>query len=155
MAETNPDAVPEHAEVGDELTYANGTHWWWHRDLRQLDRWDGQEWKPATSEWPDFAWARYGPPPWLVAENAELRKVSTVEGARQSKRHWKGVAREERRRRKAAEAKVARVEAFSRELRSYCSPHGVSVTYADRLDAALDGRDPIDRLRIRLTEGTD
>lgn len=49
------------------------------------------------------------------------------------------------------QAKVTRVEAFSRELRSYCSPHGVSATYADRLDAALSGRDPGEQLRDRLT----
>lgn len=55
----------------------------------------------------------------------------------------------------AAEATVRRVKAFSQELRSYCSPHGVSTHYADRLDTALDGRDPIDRLRERLTEGMD
>ena len=37
------------------------------------------------------------------------------------------------------EAMVGRVEAFSCEMRGYCSPHGVSATYADQLDAVLAG----------------
>lgn len=49
-----------------------------------------------------------------------------------------------RRRAEAAEREVAAARQFAAELREYCSPHGVSVHYADRLvevmDRAKEGR---------------
>jgi hypothetical protein len=41
-------------------------------------------------------------------------------------------------RRRAAEAKLDAVRKFADEMRDYCSPHGVSAIYADRLEAILD-----------------
>lgn len=38
------------------------------------------------------------------------------------------------------QAAVARARAFAAEMRGYCSPHGVSALYADRLEARIDGR---------------
>lgn len=35
-------------------------------------------------------------------------------------------------------AQVAAARAFAAEMREYCTPHGISAMYADRLDAALD-----------------
>lgn len=35
---------------------------------------------------------------------------------------------------------VIRVRALAEDMRTWCSPHGVAVTYADRIVAALEGR---------------
>lgn len=37
------------------------------------------------------------------------------------------------------EATVARVEKLAHDMRGWCSPHGISVTYSDRICAALEG----------------
>lgn len=37
------------------------------------------------------------------------------------------------------EATVARVEKLAHDMRGWCSPHGISVTYSDRIRAALEG----------------
>jgi len=41
--------------------------------------------------------------------------------------------------RATAEATIARVEKLAHEMRGWCSPYGFSVTYADRIFAALEG----------------
>lgn len=74
----------------------------------------------------------------LTERIAELEKVSTVEGARQSKRHWQGLAREERRRRKDAEAKVARVETLAATL-GHFAESSISVTNREIYAIARDG----------------
>lgn len=38
-----------------------------------------------------------------------------------------------------AEATIARVEKLAQDMRGWCSPHGISVTYSDRILAALEG----------------
>lgn len=38
-----------------------------------------------------------------------------------------------------AEAAIARVEKLAHDMRGWCSPHGISVTYSDRIRAALEG----------------
>ncbi|MFF8327855.1 hypothetical protein ACH49M_21400 [Rhodococcus qingshengii] len=38
-----------------------------------------------------------------------------------------------------AEATIARVEKLAHDMRGWCSPHGISVTYSDRIRAALEG----------------
>lgn len=38
-----------------------------------------------------------------------------------------------------AEATIARVEKFAHDMRGWCSPHGISVTYSDRIFAVLEG----------------
>lgn len=37
------------------------------------------------------------------------------------------------------EATVARVEKLAHDMRGWCSPHGISVTYSDRIRADLEG----------------
>lgn len=37
------------------------------------------------------------------------------------------------------EATIARVEKLARDMRGWCSPHGISVTYSDRICAVLEG----------------
>ena len=43
-----------------------------------------------------------------------------------------------RKRAEAAERQVAAARRFAGEMREFCSPHGVSVHYADQLEAAMD-----------------
>lgn len=38
-----------------------------------------------------------------------------------------------------AEATIARVKKLAHDMRGWCSPHGISVTYSDRIVAALEG----------------
>ncbi len=38
-----------------------------------------------------------------------------------------------------AEGTIARVEKLAHDMRGWCSPHGISVTYSDRIRAALEG----------------
>ena len=37
-----------------------------------------------------------------------------------------------------AEATIARVEKLAHDMRGWCSPHGISVTYSDRICAVLE-----------------
>ena len=37
------------------------------------------------------------------------------------------------------EATISRVEKLAQDMRGWCSPHGISVTYSDRILAALEG----------------
>ena len=37
------------------------------------------------------------------------------------------------------EATIARVEKLAHDMRGWCSPHGISVTYSDRICAVLEG----------------
>lgn len=46
--------------------------------------------------------------------------------------HWQ--ARAEK-----AAATIARVEKLAHDMRGWCSPHGISVTYSDRICAVLEG----------------
>lgn len=49
-----------------------------------------------------------------------------------------------------AQATVARVQALANDMRTWASPHGIAVDYADRIDDAIAGRD--DLLSFEFTE---
>ncbi|MGM5065710.1 hypothetical protein EU244_012750 [Rhodococcus qingshengii] len=49
-----------------------------------------------------------------------------------AKRRWQERAEK-------AEATIARVEKLAHDMRGWCSPHGISVTYSDRICAVLEG----------------
>ncbi|MYV30726.1 hypothetical protein GQ649_26270 [Rhodococcus sp. DSM 6344] len=49
------------------------------------------------------------------------------------------IANQRKARAEKAEATIARVEKLAHDMRGWCSPHGISVTYSDRIRAALEG----------------
>lgn len=49
------------------------------------------------------------------------------------------IANQRKARAEKAEATIARVEKLAHDMRGWCSPHGISVTYSDRILAAVRG----------------
>jgi hypothetical protein len=83
-----------------------------------------------------------GPAVWAVVkpeldrrdvEIKELREVVEFlkEAAGNQGRAWAARAAK-------AEATVARVKALAKDMRTWCSPHGIAVTYAQRIDEAIE-----------------
>ncbi len=65
----------------------------------------------------------------VIAERDQL-KLSAEAETRAANR-WMAEANQ-------AEATIARVKALAKDMRTWCSPHGIAVTYAQRIDEAIE-----------------
>ena len=81
----------------------------------------GCGWLGPASDWP--------------AHVALVVEQHTTVGSKQ----WRAMFRTNLERAEKAEAMIARVEKLAHEMRGWCSPHGISVTYSDRICAVLEG----------------
>lgn len=76
-----------------------------------------------------------------ITELEERASVAEVNAENWSKTYRLGIDVRDvwRTRAEKAEATIARVEKLAHDMRGWCSPHGISVTYSDRIVAAVRG----------------